>query len=76
VSKRANGDGSVYERTDGRWCAAYYVPDSNGGETRKYVYGKDREEVRSKLTKVMEAVDAACRWRSGVRCWRISWPTG
>jgi integrase len=57
VSKRANGDGSIYQRSDGRWCGAYYVPDGKGGETRKYVYGKDRDEVRVKLTEVVRAVD-------------------
>ncbi|SCY80900.1 Site-specific recombinase XerD [Lachnospiraceae bacterium XBB2008] len=44
-SKRNNGEGSIYKRKDGRWCAAYY--DQN--YKRKYVYGGSRTEVKNKL---------------------------
>jgi|tagenome__1003787_1003787.scaffolds.fasta_scaffold20920142_3 integrase len=57
MSKRANGDGSIWQRSDGRWCAAYYVPKSSGGRVRKYVYGQSREEVRRKLTELIRNVD-------------------
>lgn len=57
MSKRANGDGSIWERADGRWCAAYFVPAPDGGSVRKYVYGKSRDEVRAKLTEIARNVD-------------------
>lgn len=57
MSKRANGDGSIWQRADGRWCAAYYVPKPGGGRTRKYVYGKSREDARRKLTEIIRSVD-------------------
>jgi integrase len=48
--RAANGDGSIYLRKDGRWCAAVtigYGPD--GKQIRKHLYDKDREELRRKL---------------------------
>src|SRR5262249_31691572 len=43
--KRANGEGSIYQRKDGRWTAAYYVPLPTGGRSRRYVYGATPEEA-------------------------------
>ena len=40
MGKRANNEGSVYQRADGRWCAAYQV---NG--KRKYVYGQTQSDA-------------------------------
>lgn len=48
--RNANGDGSIYQRKDGRWCAAVTIGCTNEGKQRKkYIYGKDRNEVWSKL---------------------------
>ena len=49
MSRRANGEGSIYRRTDGRWAAAYYALQPNGGRARRAVYGKTRKEVAGKL---------------------------
>lgn len=51
MSKRnANGDGSIYQRKDGRWCAAVTIgKDENGKQKKKYIYDRDREVLRSKL---------------------------
>ena len=43
MGKRANNEGSVYQRNDGRWCAAC---QANG--RRKYIYGKTQSEVLAK----------------------------
>lgn len=57
MTKRANNEGSIWRRKDGRWCAAYFVPKPGGrGRVRKYVYGKTRAEVHQKLTEVMRHV--------------------
>jgi integrase len=48
--KRANGQGSVYQRKDGRWAAAAYVLTANGTYRRVPVYGATAEEVDAKLT--------------------------
>lgn len=49
VTRRANGEGSIYRRSDGRWAAAHYVLRPDGGRVRRPVYGKSRREVASKL---------------------------
>jgi integrase len=49
MSKRANGEGTVYQRQDGRWTGATYVLKPDGGRTRRQVYGITRSDVSSKL---------------------------
>src|SRR5919112_6268228 len=46
--KRGRGEGSIYRRKDGRWVGQYEV-----GGKRRYVYGKTRKEVATKLTKAV-----------------------
>ncbi|WP_327301725.1 site-specific integrase [Streptomyces goshikiensis] len=47
---RANGDGTVYQRKDGRWEAAGYVLASGNTRKRIRVYGTTRKEALAKLT--------------------------
>lgn len=42
MSRRANGEGTIYQRTDGRWEGAAYVLTATGGRSRKRVYGRTR----------------------------------
>lgn len=51
MSKRSNGEGTIYKRKDGRWCAAYF----DAGYNRRYVYGKTQAEVKKKLKEKVEA---------------------
>src|SRR5215212_569177 len=44
--RSGNGRGSVYQRGDGKWCAAVTLPDGR----RKVVYGRTSDEVDKKLT--------------------------
>jgi integrase len=46
--RRGRGEGSIYRRKDGRYVGQYEV-----GGKRRYVYGKTRKEVASKLTKAV-----------------------
>ena len=46
------GEGTIYKRSDGRWCASKFVKDANGQAKRKYVYGTTRKEVKAKLEKL------------------------
>lgn len=48
MSKRANGEGTIYQRSDGRWAASCYVAKPGGGRVRRYVYGATREEAHAK----------------------------
>ena len=45
MSKRGNGEGTIYQRSDGKWCAALKV---QGGK-RRVIYAKTRAEAAKKL---------------------------
>ncbi|MEW1640155.1 tyrosine-type recombinase/integrase [Streptomyces sp. NPDC093801] len=47
---RANGDGTIYQRKDGRWEAAGYVLAPGNTRKRVRVYGNTRAEATAKLT--------------------------
>ena len=48
--RRGNGEGSVYRRSDGKWCANLTVGyDENGKRKRHYLYGRTKAEVLDKL---------------------------
>lgn len=49
--KKANGEGSISKRTDGRYMARYTV---NG--KRKAIYGSTHEEVRIKLNEILNEI--------------------
>jgi len=48
--RRANGQGSIYQRKDGRWAGAAFVLANDGTFRRVPVYGRTAEEVDAKLT--------------------------
>lgn len=52
---RANGDGTVYQRQDGRWEAAGYVLAPGHTRRRIRVYGTTRKEALAKLTEKIAA---------------------
>lgn len=47
---RANGEGTIYQRKDGRWEAAGYVLAADGRRKRVRVYGTTRKNAADKLT--------------------------
>lgn len=50
MPKRANGEGNIYKRKDGRWEARAYLRTTNHGKKRVSVFGKTRAEASEKLT--------------------------
>ena len=50
MNQRANGEGSIYRRADGRWTAAHYVLRPDGTRVRRAVYGKSRKDVADQLS--------------------------
>ena len=56
MTKRGNNEGSIYQRSDGRWAGVVSIGGGRGVQKRKNVYGKTRLEVARKLTDVMKAV--------------------
>jgi integrase len=47
--RRGHGEGAIYQRADGRWCASVDLGIINGKRKRKVIYGKTRKEVADKL---------------------------
>src|SRR2546423_12219666 len=45
AKQRGHGEGSIYQRSDGRWAASLTLE----GRKRKTFYGKTRKEVQEKL---------------------------
>ena len=45
MARRGHGEGSIYQRKDGRWAATITLE----GQKRKTFYGKNRKEVQEKL---------------------------
>ncbi|GHU07429.1 site-specific integrase [Alphaproteobacteria bacterium] len=47
--RRANGEGSITKRKDGRWMARYWITLPDGSRRRQQIVGKDRQVVSEKL---------------------------
>jgi integrase len=61
MSRRANGEGSIFRRRDGRWAASLYVVTTKGRRKRTTLYGRTRAEVREKMTAVQRDMDRGVR---------------
>lgn len=57
MGKRSNGEGTIFKRSDGRWCAAYFDKEYR----RHYVYGKTQKEIKQKLKKKMSEVTVSTK---------------
>lgn len=64
MGKRGNGEGSIYQRKDGRWVGQYVVQMADGPKYR-YIYGKTRKAVAEKLTKAMADRDGGLVFDAG-----------
>lgn len=51
-SRRANGQGTVYQRKDGKWVGAAYVLHPDGTMRRRVVYGATEAEATNKLVQM------------------------
>ena len=56
-SRRGHGEGSIYQRQDGRWVASIELGWQDGKRPRKYVYGTTRKEVTSKLRDAQQRLE-------------------
>ncbi|MFI7133849.1 tyrosine-type recombinase/integrase [Nonomuraea sp. NPDC050153] len=68
--KRANNEGTVYQRADGTWCGQVYVLTTDGTEKRKTVYGKTADEARAKIDEMKS------KSRQGVPVANRAWKVG
>jgi integrase len=53
MTRRANAEGTIYKRADGRWCAGVTL----GGGKRRYFYAATRGAVQDKLRAAKRAID-------------------
>jgi integrase len=73
--RRANNEGTIYRRQDGRWCASVTLP----GGRRKSYYGQTRQEVAQKLTQGLTAVQHGLpvpKERLTVQAYMLDWLQG
>lgn len=72
AGKRGHGEGSIYQRAEGRWCAQLTLP----GGKRKYLYGKTRREVAQALARLQRDVQdglPVADGRQTLTTWLESW---
>ena len=55
--RRANGEGSIWLRKDGRYGYAAYVPSTAGTSKRVQGYARSHEDARKKLTELIRRAD-------------------
>ena len=55
--RRANGEGSIWLRKDGRYGYAAYVPSAAGTPKRVQGYARSHEDARKKLTELIRRAD-------------------
>jgi hypothetical protein len=56
MSRRGNGEGSIYQMSDGRWRAAVSIGYQGGKFKRKTLTAATRREVQDKLTDLLQSV--------------------
>ncbi|GAB3172295.1 site-specific integrase [Myceligenerans halotolerans] len=54
AGRKANGEGTIYRRGDGRYEGAVMLPTSSGRRKRVRVYATTRQEARQKLARIVE----------------------
>ena len=59
AAKRANGEGTIFKRADGRWSGEISYRNDGGRTKRRTVYGRTQAEARGKLDALRERLDAA-----------------
>lgn len=80
MTKRANGEGSIYKReSDGRYVGAITHPDPETGKSlRKVFYGKTRAEVRNKMREASDRLkegQPVADSKATVAQWLAHWAT-
>lgn len=55
LSKRGNGEGTVFQRSDGRWQGAVTIGmDAEGKQRKRIVYGRSQEEAKAKVLELRQ----------------------
>ena len=75
--RRGRGEGGVFQRADGQWCASVslgYAPD--GKRIRRVVYGQTKQEVQDKLRELQNNVGRGIAADAGtltLAAWLTRW---
>ena len=69
-ARRGNGNGTVYQRADGRWAARAYLLMPDGSMRRRDFYGDSEAEARRKM------VEAQARSNRGIPAEATGWTVG
>ena len=56
--RRGSGEGSIYQRGDGRWVGSVDLGYGREGRRRKVVYGRTQAEVRDKVRELQRQVES------------------
>ena len=78
MARRANGEGSIFKRANGRWYSALTYRDDFGELKRREVSGKTQAEVRAKLREIRERVEAGAPVKDAstiMAVWLEDWTT-
>ncbi len=58
MARRGKGEGSIFQRGDGRWSAMLTITSEDGRKRRRSFYGKTRAEVAKKLRDAQSKLDS------------------
>jgi hypothetical protein len=78
MTKRGNGEGSIFKRSNGRWYSALTYRDDFGAVKRREVSGRTQAEVRAKLREIRERIEAGAPVKDAsitVAAWLEDWAT-
>lgn len=70
MSRHGRGEGSIYQRKDGRWAGSVFVDTVSGKRKRIHVYRKTRTEVHEALSEHIRQA------RRGIRTPDKTWTVG
>jgi integrase len=65
LRERINGEGSVYQRKDGRWVGQFTDHNTIPGGKVRYVYGKTQQEALKKLREEMTRAESGLMPEAG-----------
>ena len=57
MSRRANSEGSVYRRKDGKWCASVSYVSPEGTRKRRVMYANSRAKAKARLKEAIRALE-------------------
>lgn len=73
MAKRSNGEGTIYKRKDGKWCACKYITLPDGTVKRKYIYGKTQKAVKDRLKEFDELQNLNEESTMLLQDWLLQW---